>query len=69
MSEETIEVPKKLLTDLVALWNKKAHRPYGSPNHSHQVPGVWDSDNGELANKSCAECALYDEARRLLGEA
>lgn len=65
---ETVTIQKKLLVDLVDLWNKKSHREYGSPNHSHSVPGVWDSDNGELANKPCAECALYDEARRIISE-
>jgi hypothetical protein len=68
MSQEMIEMPKQLLVDLVQLWNKKAHRKYGSPNHSHSVAGVWDSDNGELANKPCAECAVYDEARRLISD-
>ena len=63
---ETVTIQKKLLVDLVDLWNKKSHRDYGSPNHSHSVPGIWDSDNGELANKPCAECALYDEARRII---
>jgi len=68
MPEETIEIPKRLLADLVYLWNMRAHRKYGSPNHSHRVPGVWDSDNGDLANRPCAECAIYDEARRLIGD-
>lgn len=66
--KETIEIPKQLLVDLVELWDKKHHRQYGSPNHSHATPGIWDGDNGELAGKLCAECKLYDEARRLLSQ-
>lgn len=65
---DSISIPKKLITDLVDLWNKKSKRTYGSPNHSHSVPGLWDSDNGELANKPCAECALYDAARMIVSE-
>lgn len=63
-----IAIPKQLLTDLVEIWNKKHHNPYGSPNHSHAIPGIWDSDNGDLAGKPCAECNIYDEARRLLSQ-
>lgn len=70
MSEEMIEIPKRLLVDLVHLRNKdkRAYMKAGSPNHSHQVPGVWDSDNGVFSNKPCAECAIYDEAQRILNE-
>jgi hypothetical protein len=29
------------------------------PGHGHQIPGVWDDDNGALAGKPCAWCALW----------
>ena len=34
-----------------------------APGHAHEVPGVWDSDNGELAGKPCAWCAMWAEAK------
>ena len=34
-----------------------------APGHAHQTPGVWDSDNGSLANKPCAWCAVWNEAK------
>lgn len=34
-----------------------------APGHCHQVPGVWDSDNGKKAGKPCAWCALWAEAK------
>lgn len=56
---------RELLVGLVEIWDKKARGRAGSPNHAHNIPGIWDSDNGELANKPCAECALYDKARAI----
>lgn len=34
-----------------------------APGHCHEVPGVWDSDNGKKAGKPCAWCALWAEAK------
>lgn len=34
-----------------------------APGHCHEVPGVWDSDNGKKAGKQCAWCALWAEAK------
>lgn len=49
---------------LVELWTDEClgnkGRP-GSPSHGHEVPGIWDSGNGALGGKPCAECALYNE--------
>lgn len=39
------------------------------PHHSHDVPGVWDSDNGEKANKPCAQCALWSKLHDMLAAA
>lgn len=40
-------------------------RDGNSPNHSHSVAGIWDSDNGDIAGHECAECALFEMAKRL----
>lgn len=34
-----------------------------APGHRHTSPGIWDSDNGEIAGKPCAWCALWKEAK------
>lgn len=36
-----------------------------SPGHGHKVPGVWDSDNGVLAGKPCAWCAVWTKATEM----
>jgi|GEM_PF-4140376 len=52
----------ELLRGLVEIVGRKNRGRSGSPNHGHSIPGIWDSDNGDLAGKPCAECALYDLA-------
>lgn len=37
-----------------------------APGHGHQRPGVWDSDNGELAGKPCKWCATWREVTALV---
>ena len=34
-----------------------------APGHGHEIPGVWDSDNGALAGKPCAWCAVWNKAK------
>ena len=36
-----------------------------APGHGHSTPGIWDSDNGEIAGHECAECALFELASKL----
>lgn len=36
-----------------------------APGHGHDIPGVWDSDNGDLAGKPCAWCAVWKKAKEL----
>lgn len=62
---EIVSIEKKLLIDLVELWKRDGCKQ-GSPNHGHEIPGIWDRDNWELAGKPCAECAIYDEVRRIV---
>lgn len=38
-----------------------------APGHCHSVPGIWDQDNGELAGKPCAWCALWHKAKTISG--
>ncbi len=65
-NERMVNVPLSLLAGLVAIANEECL--VGSPNHAHEVPGIWDPDNGELAGKPCAECAMYDLARKIVAE-
>ena len=67
--EGYLPIRRSLLEGLVSEWNAKGRGRSGSPNHGHSTPGVWDSDNGLLANQPCAQCAMYDEARELLAAA
>lgn len=66
---EKVRMLEGLLIDLNTVWSKSRYnrsKKYGSPNHAHAIPGVWDSDNGALAGKPCAECAVYDRAREIV---
>ena len=40
-----------------------------APGHAHQVAGIWDSDNGDLAGKPCAWCLAWNTARAMLAAA
>jgi hypothetical protein len=52
-----------LLGELVAQLGERDRDDGNAPGHHHEVPGVWDSDNGFLAGKKCAWCALWAEAK------
>ncbi len=39
------------------------------PGHAHDVPGVWDSNNGEKANKPCAQCVMWSKLHDMLSAA
>ena len=47
--------------------------PYGvkgnSPDHKHSVPGIWDSDNGDLAGLPCAWCLTWVKFTALIPSA
>ncbi|WP_124492310.1 hypothetical protein [Burkholderia stagnalis] len=47
-------------------------RPYlgteNAPGHAHDVPGIWDSDNGAKAGTQCAWCATWNAARAALAQ-
>ena len=37
-----------------------------APGHCHDVPGIWDSDNGKKAGKPCAWCATWKKFTGLI---
>ncbi len=51
----------QILAELVSTWNVEAD--HGSPQHCHQVPGLWDGDSIHPKGSPCRECALYDQVR------
>ncbi len=60
---ENLEYRELLRELLVQLCENPGIREDGNaPGHSHEVPGVWDSDNGDLAGKPCAWCAVWARA-------
>ncbi|WP_148037888.1 hypothetical protein [Burkholderia pseudomallei] len=48
------------------------NRPYrgieNAPDHAHDMPGIWDSDNGSKAGTQCAWCATWNAARAALAQ-
>lgn len=58
------------LENLLGAWYAE-DSSYGTrlqaPGHHHQVPGIWDSDNGPIAGKPCAKCALWQQIRSITG--
>ena len=37
-----------------------------APGHSHHIPGVWDSHNGEKSGEPCEWCAAWNEAKEAM---
>ena len=63
LEAENAEYRALLRELLVQLCENPGTREDGNaPGHAHDVPGVWDSDNGELAGKPCAWCAVWARA-------
>jgi len=59
--EELLEVFGLVIDEL-----DKRHCSAGNaPGHAHEIPGIWDSDNGKLAGKPCAWCAVWSKAKQL----
>jgi hypothetical protein len=54
---------------LLKLWYEqqadRIDREGNAPGHSHPIPGVWDTDNGNISGHRCAECALFSLAELL----
>lgn len=65
LAEEN-ERMRHLLNDLLTQLGERERGDGNAPGHCHEVPGVWDSDNGKLAGKPCAWCALWAEAKEMI---
>lgn len=39
-----------------------------APGHCHDVPGIWDDDNGSKSGKQCLWCATWNAAKAALRE-
>jgi hypothetical protein len=37
-----------------------------APGHAHEIPGIWDSDNGAKAGKPCAWCLTWRKFTALI---
>ena len=63
-SEARVGVAEILLIALIDQFGRRCdgERRIDAPGHSHSEPGIWDSDNGELAGKLCDKCALWRKA-------
>lgn len=65
-------VPDGLADVMAAVFRELEHREGSrgnAPGHSHDVPGVWDSDNGPISGQPCAWCALWNKAKAMLSAA
>lgn len=60
-----LERVQSLMAELLDQLVERERDDGNAPGHAHEVPGVWDSDNGELAGKPCAWCALWAEAKAM----
>lgn len=54
-----------LLCRLVDQLGERDRGGGNAPGHGHNMPGVWDSDNGAKAGTACAWCALWAEAKKV----
>lgn len=43
------------------------HYDGNAPGHAHDIPGVWDNDNGAKSGKPCSWCRTWKLARESLG--
>ena len=55
-----LEVFQLVITEIE---HRGARSDGNAPGHGHSIPGVWDSDNGKLAGKPCAWCAVWKKAK------
>ncbi|CAJ3453956.1 Uncharacterised protein [Burkholderia pseudomallei] len=64
---------RDLMEAVIRNINQGEHnRPYrgieNAPGHAHDIPGIWDSDNGAKAGTQCAWCATWNAARAALAQ-
>ena len=63
--DEQLRELKGLLAELLTKLGERDRGDGNAPGHGHEVPGIWDSDNGKLAGKPCAWCATWAKAREM----
>lgn len=63
--DEFADVMRAVFAEMEA---RDGHRG-NAPGHAHEVPGIWDDDNGDLAGQPCAWCALWNKAAAMLAAA
>lgn len=60
---EEMRAERVELRTALAGWHKQYTSVHGNrlqaPGHSHDRPGVWDRDNGKLADVPCAQCRVW----------
>ncbi|MBW7896555.1 MAG: hypothetical protein H3C27_15715 [Opitutaceae bacterium] len=61
LAADEIERLRELMRAVVEHFRRDGDGLVDAPGHCHDVPGAWDSDNGALAGKPCAWCALWKE--------
>lgn len=54
---------KVLMAALLDELGERDHGDGNAPGHCHEIPGVWDSDNGKKAGKPCSWCAIWAKAK------
>lgn len=61
-----VSVPRELLVGLVALQDKKRlgrSTVSGSPNHGHEVPGIWELADSAKQNGDGSDCCVHGMKR------
>lgn len=62
-AQDDVQALREILRALVRQLDEDGNRDGDAPGHSHSRRGIWDGDNGTLAGKPCAWCALWDKAK------
>ncbi len=71
---KAVEVERKKWEPVIAgvmrevPWQLKSSKKGNAPGHAHEVVGIWDSDNGELAGTQCAWCKAWNTALNIIEE-
>jgi hypothetical protein len=64
-AEHELREMKSLFSRLLEELDEYDRDDGNAPGHCHEVPGVWDSDNGKKAGKPCAWCAIWAKAKAM----
>ncbi len=66
LAVEALEQFEKLKAEYVAARPQRMDEKLNCPDHSHRIPGIWDTDNGALAGKPCATCFAWNSFGNVL---